>query len=205
MKLSDCNTDILYPNHIEEIQSIWVESLPENMKSILGNSIIKIYLNKFFRSKSSLGFGLFKSKELAGFVLFGDDSKILNEILKEKFIYLIFSFFSKFLTLNLKSVYRYFEVVLFMFFARSFEKELNNKNTELLIIGFKKNYQNKGLGTFMMNENFSKNKNYFSLFKNIYVKTLKSTPQNIRFYEKNNFKVIKEIFGRIYLKLNISN
>ena len=33
--------------------------------------------------------------------------------------------------------------------------------------------------------------------------TLKSTPENINFYEKNNFKIFYKIYGRVYLRLNL--
>ena len=49
-----------------------------------------------------------------------------------------------------------------------------------------------------------KNKNYFKKFDNLTVITLRSTPENIKFYEKNNFKVVDEIYGRVFLILNLS-
>ena len=41
-------------------------------------------------------------------------------------------------------------------------------------------------------------------FDNLTVITLRSTPENIKFYEKNNFKVFDEIYGRVFLILNFS-
>ena len=42
---------------------------------------------------------------------------------------------------------------------------------------------------------------YFKKLNYVNVVTLKSTPENIFFYEKNNFKKTNEVYGRIYLKL----
>ena len=43
-------------------------------------------------------------------------------------------------------------------------------------------------------------RNYFKNYNGIFVKTLKRDTQNISFYEKNNFNIIDEVFGRVYLK-----
>ena len=74
----------------------------------------------------------------------------------------------------------------------------------MLIIAIKKNHQNKGLGSYLLKEGFKKNKNYFKKFESLIVITLESTPENIKFYEKNNFKIFDKIYGRILLELNLS-
>jgi len=45
--------------------------------------------------------------------------------------------------------------------------------------------------------------NYFKNFKEIKVITLKKDIKNINFYEKNNFKQFKEVYGRIFLKYDL--
>ena len=88
----------------------------------------------------------------------------------------------------------------FMILSKNKEHVLKKDNTELLIIAVKKDENNKGLGSLLINETLLKNVKFFTNFKYILVKTLISTSKNIQFYKKNNFNVVLKIFGRIYLK-----
>ena len=56
--------------HIDRISEIWLNDLPYNFKSIIGNKIIKSYLAKIFESKIILKKGIFKNNWLIGFVFF---------------------------------------------------------------------------------------------------------------------------------------
>ena len=83
------------------------------------------------------------------------------------------------------------------------ENLLSENNTELNIICVNKKNQNKGLGSYLIKQSLKKYYSYFQKFDYIYVKTLKKEINNVKFYEKNNFKFLYEIFGRIYLKYKI--
>ena len=100
-----------------------------------------------------------------------------------KFKYLVFYFnVSIFLTLNL------------------FNKK-NSMSTELLIIVIDKEFHRKNLGSKLINTSLEDN--YFKNFKEIKVITLKKDIKNINFYQKNNFKQFKEVYGRIFLKYDL--
>ena len=100
-----------------------------------------------------------------------------------KFKYLVFYFnVSIFLTLNL------------------FNKK-NSMSTELLIIVIDKEFHRKNLGSKLINKSLEDN--YFKNFKEIKVITLKKDIKNINFYQKNNFKQFKEVYGRIFLKYDL--
>ena len=45
-------------NYIQLIEVIWKESLPSNLKSMIGNSIIKSYVTKFLKNRSNLALGV---------------------------------------------------------------------------------------------------------------------------------------------------
>ena len=60
----------LSSEHIDRISEIWLNDLPYNFKSIIGNNIIRNYLTKIFESKIILKKGIFKNNELIGFVFF---------------------------------------------------------------------------------------------------------------------------------------
>ena len=75
-------------DHIDEISNIWIESIPCNIKSIIGKKIIQDYLGKFLKSEENLGIGLFESNKLIGFIFFGKDNEIITQIFKENFVYI---------------------------------------------------------------------------------------------------------------------
>ena len=68
----------LTENHIKNIENIWIESLPENLKSMIGSYFINKYLIQFYKNKSNLGTGIYNNDKMVGFVLFGNDSKIIR-------------------------------------------------------------------------------------------------------------------------------
>ena len=75
-------------------------------------------------------------------------------------------------------------------------------STELLCIAIDNKIQNKGLGKKLVKQSLLNNK-YFSNFKNITVRTLNSTPKNIKFYNNLGFKTFKIFYGRTFLKKNL--
>ena len=190
-------------DHIDEISNIWIESIPYNIKSVMGKKIIQNYLEKSLKESENLGIGLFESNKLIGFMFFGEDTKIITRIFKENFVYIFLSLFLYIIKLRFKKVLNYFDVLIYLILSNLKKKKYKN-STELLIIAIKKSYQHKGLGSYLLKESFEKNKNYFKKFNNLTVITLKSTLENIKFYEKNNFKVFDEIYGRVFLILNFS-
>ena len=202
MNFREFFVDNLESSHLNEITDIWIESLPYNIKSIIGKKIIQKYLEKFFKTEGNVGIGLFKSSKLIGFVFFGNDKKIISQIFKENLIYILFSFFLYFIKFKFIRVFYYLDVLIYLILSK-FKKKNYRNTTELLIISIKKNYQNKGLGSYLLKASFEKNKDYLKKFDHIIVMTLKSTPENINFYEKNNFKIFYKIYGRVYLRLNV--
>ena len=203
MNFRDLSVNNLLIDHIDEISNIWIESIPCNIKSIIGRKIIKNYVEEFLKINKSPGIGLFKSNELIGFVFFGEDAYIIRKIFKENFVYILSSFFLYFIKFKFKKISSYFDVLIYLILS-NFKKRKIKNFTELLIIAIKKNHQNKGLGSYLLKGSFEKNKDYFKQFESLMVITLKSTPENIKFYEKNNFKIFDKIYGRILLTLNLS-
>ncbi|MDB4339966.1 hypothetical protein OAA01_01525 [Pelagibacteraceae bacterium] len=202
MSVPEFHVNILNKNYINEIESIWIKTLPDNLKSIIGKKTILIYLNKYFNNKKNLGTGIFNKKKLIGFVLFGLDNKIIKEILKENIFYIFSSFLENIVKFKIKNLIRYFNVIFFLMISSTKENKILKNNNELLIIAINKHEQNKGLGSQLLSITFKRYNNYFLNYNNIFVKTLKSTPENIKFYIKNNFNIEMEIFGRVYLKTN---
>ena len=70
-------------SYSEQIQKIWIKSLPLNLKSMIGKNIIKDYISFFLENKINLGVGLLLEKRLVGFVLFGNDKEIIRKLIKK--------------------------------------------------------------------------------------------------------------------------
>ena len=91
-----------------------------------------------------------------------------------------------------------------MILALKEEKKLLASDTELLIICISKSEREK-YGSILLEKSLNDFFEYFNSYNNIFVKTLKKDQQNIFFYQKNNFKIFFEIFGRVYLKFIYKN
>ena len=185
--------------HIDRISEIWLNDLPCNFKSIIGNKIIKSYLAKIFESTIILKKGIFKNNWLIGFVFFGEDEIIIKELFIDNFFLIIKSFFKYIILFKFKYLVFYFNVSIFLT-LNLFNKK-NSMSTELLIIVIDKEFHRKNLGSKLINTSLEDN--YFKNFKEIKVITLKKDIKNINFYEKNNFKQFKEVYGRIFLKYDL--
>jgi len=190
-------------NYIQLIEVIWKESLPSNLKSMIGNSIIKSYVTKFLKNRSNLALGVLNSEQLVGFVLFGKDSEIIKNVIKEDFFKIILSFIKSLFLFNFNKILNFLNCIIYILLSKKKENLLSENNTELNIICVNKKNQNKGLGSYLIKQSLKKYYSYFQKFDYIYVKTLKKEINNVKFYEKNNFKFLYEIFGRIYLKYKI--
>lgn len=194
----------LNESHIESVEKIWLETHLENLKSIVGKDIVNKYLTKFFRNNKNKGFGVADSHGIIAFVLFGKDNSIIKEIFLENFFLIFKSFFTNLIKLNIKHVKLYINCFLFFFFSRNDKKKFNKTDLELLIISVNVKNQGTGLGSLLISSVLEEKKKYISMYKNIFVKTLRATPLNIKFYQKNNFIIVKEIFGRVYLNIKLS-
>ena len=203
MKTPNIHLGKLNKENINNIKKIWAESLPDNLKNIIGYQFIELYLEKFFKDNLNLGLGVYDSKNILGFVLFGNDSKIIKEIIKQKFFKILYSFLLYVIKMKINYILKYIDVLVYLSVSKKKERTLLSENAELLIMAVRKESQNNGYGSFLLSETFKNNKKYFSKFNYIYVKTLKNSPENIFFYQKNVFKLFYEIFGRVYLKYKV--
>ena len=186
--------------YISSVELIWRESLPDNLKSMIGSKIIKNYLEKFLMDNSNLGTGIMDTNKLVGFVLFGQDSQIVKRLIKEDFFIIFKSFIQSILFFKIKKIVNFLNCIIYILISNRKEIALHSENTELLIICVSKKFQNKGFGSFLIKESFKNYSTFFKKFKGIFVKTLKKDNNNVFFYKKNRFKYVFEIFGRVYLK-----
>ena len=186
--------------YLNDVSNLWLNSFDENFLSILGKKIITSYLSEFLKIKHNKGFVLKKNNKIIAFVLYGNESKVINKILLKNFIYIVLSFLKFLILLDFKNVLLFINIAFFILILKLKPPSFNILK-ELLIVVVDKKYHGKGYGQKLI-KNSIKNK-YFDKNTHIFVKTLSHTQQNIKFYKKLDFKYVTKIFYRVYLKLKI--
>ena len=186
--------------HLNAVSNLWLNSFNENFLSILGKKIITSYLSEFLKIKHNKGFVLKKNNKIIAFVLYGDESKIINKIFIKNFIYIVLLFLKFLILLDFKNVLLFINIAFFILILKLKPPSFNILK-ELLIVVVDKKYHGKGYGQKLI-KNSIKDK-FFDKNTHIFVKTLSYTKQNIQFYKKLNFKYVTKIFYRVFLKLKI--
>lgn len=186
--------------YLNDVSNLWLNSFDENFLSILGKKIITSYLSEFLKIKHNKGFVLKKNNKIIAFVLYGDESKIINKIFIKNFIYIVLLFLKFLILLDFKNVLLFINIAFFILILKLKPPSFNILK-ELLIVVVDKKYHGKGYGQKLI-KNSLKDK-YFDKNTFIFVKTLSYTKQNIQFYKKIKFKYVTQIFYRVFLKLKI--
>ena len=191
-------TRFILKKDFAQISNLWIKGLNNDIFSILGKKVVLSYLNNFFINNSnSLGFVIEKNKKIIAFLLYGNNERIIKQILDQNLIFIFLQSIKIFLSLNLNKI-KIFINVLFFYIISKFTNNLDEIRTELLYICVDKNKFRKGMGSKIVKDSFVIKKNFFKLNK-IKVKTLEKIPKNIKFYKKQNFKVKKKLMGRVFL------
>ena len=186
--------------YLNDVSNLWLNSFNENFLSILGKKIITSYLSEFLKIKCNKGFILKKNNQIIAFVLYGDESKIINKILIKNSIYIVLKLLKFLISIDIKNILLFINIAFFNLILKLNPPSLNALK-ELLIVVVDKKYHGKGYGQKLI-KNSIKDK-YFDKKTFIFVKTLSYTKQNIKFYKKLDFKYVTKIFYRVFLKLKI--
>ena len=186
--------------YLNDVSNLWLNSFNENFLSILGKKIITSYLSEFLKIKYNKGFVLKKNKKIIAFVLYGNESKVINKIFLKNFIYIILSLLKFFILLDFKNVLLFINIALFILILKLKPPSFNILK-ELLIVVVDKKHHGKGYGQKLIRKNL-KDK-YFKKNRFIFVKTLSYSKQNVKFYKKLNFKYNTKILNKVFLKLKI--
>ena len=186
--------------YLNSVSSLWLNSFNENFLSILGRKIIISYLSEFLKIKYNKGFVLKKNNQIIAFVLYGNESKIINKIFLKNFIYIILSFLKFFISIDIKNILLFINIAFFTLMLK-LNPPVFSELKELLIVVVDKKHHGKGYGQKLI-RNSLKDK-YFKKNRFIFVKTLSYSKQNVKFYKKLNFKYNTKILNRVFLKLKI--
>ena len=150
------------------------------------------YYNCIFDQNNSLILGRFSENTLVGVIAFCSTEWNIFQFAKSNLLF----FFKKCLiaSKNLKFIVYIIEVLVLF---------LTNKpdaNFELLYIFVNKNYRQKNIGADLINYGIAEINRRQNKSFDIIVKTLKLTKENISFYQKNGFNIVKIFYGRVWLK-----
>ena len=173
-----------------QIAALLTSELPDDpLLGILGVKGIEIFLIPEYRKFGKVFCHRSVDGSLEGVLLLGEFSK--RKILSSTLSIHNFAPIVKYL-LNVKHLNSALKAMLFLM-----KFSPPNNSLEIGWVVVRSDKQGTGVGSKMISEAMS----YFLMTEKttIFVKTLISTPQNIKFYEKNGFAPIKEILGRVVL------
>lgn len=179
-----------------EVAEIHVEELPDDFCALLG----EVFLSKTFYPELLRGCDVAlcaaDEQKVVGFILFSSDPNFLHSLTLNHF-HVIGSSILPHLT-KIKFLRYLFEVGILLL-----SRDDRLCGCELSYIALSKSHQGNGLGIRLVRKGLSELKR-----KGIYycwVKTLSSTAENIRFYEKIGFKLIKAYLGRTYMAIKLDS
>ena len=197
MEIKYCENENI---NFKDLSNEFVKILPNDLLSCLGKKFIsEVYLNEFKKSpKNTIIFAKDNSK-IVGFILACDSSDLMKRVIINNKVNLLKSLIIYILKSNFDAIKKIVSILRYMF-----NKTCHYNSTmgiELCYIGIDHNYQQKGIGSMLINKlsNFSlQNKN----INEIYVKTLilGNDRAATNFYLKNNFKSVFICEGRNILK-----
>lgn len=194
-------TRLILKRDFYQVSNLWNKSLDNDIFSILGKKVIKSYLTHFSGGIENFGFVIEKNKKIIAFLLYGNNEIIVKKVISQNLIYILLRSLKIFLTFDLKKIKILIDVLFFFIISGVFNN-LDEIKLELLYICVNKNKLRQGLGSKIVKNSFTIKKKVFKKNK-VKVKTLKKTPENIKFYKKLNFKVNKYFLGRVFLVTNI--
>ena len=184
----------LTSDDIPAIASIHQTELPDDFCAILGDRFLSALLYPGLLKVSDVALGTEQKGKLIAYVLFSQDEGFFSS--------LVFGNFWSFLSFVIPNLLKWrflkylLEVVLLVF-----KKDDRLKGHELAYIAVHKAYAGQGIGSELVRQSLAQLRE--KGFEHAWVKTLASTPENIRFYEKAGFEVLKTYLGRTYLTIRL--
>jgi ribosomal protein S18 acetylase RimI-like enzyme len=185
---------------IEDISLIHCMSLPEDIISLLGTSFAKRYYMYQFNYKNSILLKVELNNEIVGFIAGAEGVFFLKRCILKNFLFLCFALVNLIIKKPKKTIL-VFEIILMLLLSKGYK--FFKKDFELQYIAIKQGYQGKKLGSSLVNE--LKKMIDKKLFRNIIVKTLKSTTENIDFYKRNSFEHLLSNDKRVWLRFKLYN
>jgi ribosomal protein S18 acetylase RimI-like enzyme len=170
----------------------WIHGLvlPSDIGALLGQRFLSRTFYPALIGSADSTVGAFEGGELVGYVVFSSDHDFYPKLLRKKFLSLIGAVLSRSLSpafcRNAISVARY------MLSASKLPT-----GSELAYIAVRPDFHGRGIGTQLVKSGFEGLR--ISGIADCWVKTLESTPENVRFYERLGFEIFSLKLGRVKL------
>ena len=179
------------------IASIHFNSLGKDAVAILGIKYLEdIFYSYLFSKAATLCFVAIDkdTNRVCGFVIGGPEQNTYKHMILDNFLKTIRSIFISTIK-KPENIFYFFSILILLFFGKGYKYQ--NSDFELQYIAIEDKWQGKGVGRALAKRILTRaSKSY----KKCIVKTLISTPINIKFYEKIGFKKCLVIGNRIWLE-----
>lgn len=189
------NSEIVYRSvrdeDISAISQLHISALPMDLCSILG---LEFLIHKFYpklMEKESFGLVAEEHGVIIGFVIFSQSKNFFRDLVFSNFLFFTFKVFK--LLINPMSTFYILGVLLLLISSN----ELSDQY-ELCYIAVDPGRSGKGVGSRLLENALTKIRGLGVPL--CWVKTLESTPENIKFYQKFGFNIYKKSVGRVFLK-----
>ena len=177
-----------------EVAHIHKSALPSDIATLLGDSLLTQTFYPSLMGSADVTLGAFIANELTGFVVFSSDQSCYSGLIRNNFLTLAIAGLMKSLSeefwRNAFSVGRYM-----------LSSGQPPAGSELAYIAVCPRFRGQGIGTRLVERGFERLQTLGIL--NCWVKTLESTPENIRFYEKLGFTFWSSTRGRMILTTEV--
>ena len=189
MRIRDLTSDDL-----AEVAKIHLEELPDDFCSLLGKDFATNLFYPELFEVSDVALCVADDGGLRGFVFFSSDKGFLRRLATRHFFQMV--------RYSLPHVFEIkFLRYLFEVFILIFASDDRLCGAELAYIAVSGAHQGRGLGSELTKRGLSDLGEVG--IHTCWVKTLASTPESVRFYEKVGFKLLKTHLGRAYLTICI--
>ena len=185
-----------YPaDHVNQVSGIHYKELPDDFCSDLGLEVLKrVYYPHFLRSNPRVGLVALQGDRVCGFVAVAAASGFYTALVRGYPIrtlrYAIGALIRR------PSFLRYIASVMALLFSKqSYQPE--QTDVELLYEAVSAESQGLSIGSELIRRLFEQVHD-LNGYDRCVVKTLESTPQTNRFYEKNGFEPLRRAFGRVW-------
>jgi ribosomal protein S18 acetylase RimI-like enzyme len=189
---------ILGKGDLHSLVELQKRALPDDFLTLLGERFLeRIYFPILLGDPRNLVLGAKKGAELAGYVAFNPGGTALSDLLRHKPASLLKAVVRK--SVSPIFLLRGIGVARLLALRKSPPEE---QGTELAFIAVSPEHQGRGIGKELVARAIALLRDRGQT--DLWVKTLASTPRNVKFYEGLGFRVYDRRFGRVYLSRKVA-
>jgi ribosomal protein S18 acetylase RimI-like enzyme len=179
----------------DEVARIHQSALPSDIAALLGGQFLTRVFYPALIGSSDTALGAFKGDNLVGFIVFSSDDSFYPRLVRKNFMKLALAGLSR--SISPAFWRNAFSVARYMLSAGK-----PPDGSELAYIAVRPDFHGQGIGTQLVETGFERLR--AAGITDCWVKTLESTPENVRFYERLGFEFHSSNRGRVILAVDIN-